>query len=315
MNCESPFINNKLNVAVLMGGVGREREVSLQSGKCVAEALEQADLAVERIDISPENVSILDNVGADVFFIALHGRFGEDGDLQQILEEKKLIYTGCGPEASRTAFDKFLSKQCFQKAGIKSPAWLEVTNNTDAEKLNQELCRMGDKFVVKPSRQGSSVGVSVVEKTDEVLPAAQKCLAEFGDCMIEQFISGREITVGVLNGNTLPIIEIRTENGFYDYQSKYIDEQTDYLFDTVTNAEMIERINRSAMNCFNALGCRDFARIDFIIDKDNTPFVLEANTIPGFTTHSLLPKAAGRAGISMSELCADILKTALKRQG
>ena len=301
---------------MLMGGIGEERDISIQSGIGVAQALEQAGLNVVTADINPNNLHILDNSDIDVFFLALHGRFGEDGQLQQILEDKALIYTGSGPKASRLAFDKIASKRLFARAGVNVPPAVEFSPGVGIEQLEEQLQQLGDTYVVKPIKQGSSVGVSIVTEPRQATTAAQKTRSEFGDCMIEKFISGREVTVGISPGPSgrgliaLPIIEIRSKTGFYDYQAKYIDERTEYLFDTIDDAVVSAKIRRVAMDCFAALGCRHFARVDFILGKDNIPYALEVNTIPGFTTHSLLPKAAAKAGLSMSELCVKIVESA-----
>jgi len=306
----------QLRVAVLRGGVGREREVSLESGRCVAEALRQGGLDVVVSDIRPDDMQILDRKDIDVFFLALHGEFGEDGQLQKIFEDRGLVYTGCGPEASRLAFDKMASKRLFTAAGVAVPPVVEFALGDDPAELDGQLSVLGERFVVKPIRQGSSVGVHVVKSRSEAVAAARKVRDEFGDCMIESFIAGREVTVGVLDRQALPVIEIRSKTGFYDYTAKYVDDRTEYLFDTIEDERVRTRISESAMACFDALGCRDFSRIDFIVDENGTPYALEANTIPGFTTHSLLPKAAAKAGIPMSELCIRIVRTAaLERKG
>ena len=304
--------NNKLKAAVLMGGIGEERKISLQSGKCVADALQEAGLDVTAADITPDNMEILDDGNIDVFFLALHGEFGEDGRLQQILEDKSLVYTGSGPKASRLAFDKMASKRAFVKAGVLTPPVVEFDAHSDIRKIEKQMQSFGGKYVVKPIRQGSSVGVSIVGAIDSAIKSARKCLDEFGDCMIEKFITGREVTVGILCGRTLPIIEIRAKTGFYDYQAKYIDDNTEYLFDTIKDPAVEDRVASAAMDCFNALDCRHFARVDFILTDDGNAHALEVNTIPGFTSHSLLPKAAAKIGLSMSDLCVKIIRTAME---
>ncbi len=303
-----------MKVAVLRGGVGREREVSLESGRCVAEALRQGGIDVVTSDIRPDDMTILDRRDIDVFFLALHGEFGEDGQLQQVFEDRGLAYTGCGPAASRLAFDKMASKRLFEAAGVKAPPVVEFGPGADPAQLDGQLRELGERFVVKPIRQGSSVGVYVVKSRAEAVQAARKVRDEFGDCMIESFIQGREVTVGVLDRRPLPIIEIRSKTGFYDYHAKYVDNRTEYLFDTIEDENVRARIAHAAMACFDALGCRDFSRIDFIVSEDGTPYALEANTIPGFTTHSLLPKAAAKIGIPMSDLCVRIVRTTRERR-
>ncbi|MHC4144067.1 MAG: D-alanine--D-alanine ligase family protein, partial [Planctomycetota bacterium] len=243
-----------------------------------------------------------------------------DGQLQQILEDKSLLYTGSGSAASKVAFDKMASKKLFDDVGVLTPAAIEFCPETDVRQLELQLHDLADKYVVKPVKQGSSVGVSIVSTPYEAITAAQKTLSEFGDCMIEEFVSGREVTVSILCGRALPIIEIRTQSSFYDYHAKYVDDQTQYLFDTVTNQVVAADINRTAIDCFDALGCRHFGRVDFVLSDDriayvlevNTipgfTYVLEVNTIPGFTTHSLLPKAAAKTGLAMSDLCTEIVE-------
>lgn len=301
---------SKITVAVLAGGIGSEREVSIQSGKCVAEALKEAGFKVVTADIRPDSLEILNDTSIDVFFPALHGKFGEDGQLQQIFEDRSLLYVGSGPTASRLAFDKMASKMLFEDAGVSTPSAIEFDSETNADLLEEQLLHLANKYVVKPIRQGSSVGVSIVSSPQEAVEAARETYSKFGDCMIEEFVPGREMTVGILHGRPLPIIEIRVKSGFYNYHAKYHDEQTQYLFDTVTDEDTAANLSRAAVNCFNALGCRHFARVDFLLADDQIPYALETNTIPGFTSHSLLPKAAAKAGLSMSELCGNIVEAA-----
>ena len=320
--------NSKLKVAVLTGGIGEERDISIQSGNYVTQALKEAGLNVVAADIQPDNMDILKDDSIDVFFVALHGKFGEDGQLQQILEDKSLIYTGSGPTASKLAFDKLASKKCFNKAGITTPKaikWDPVLQKerktgtqfyarTEAKEIEKQLLQLSERYVVKPVRQGSTVGVTIVDNPESALAAARQCLSKFGDCMIEEFICGREITVGILENQALPIIEIKTKTGFYDYQAKYIDEQTEYLFDTIENPVATAKIKTAALECFDALGCRHFARVDFRLGNDGIAYALEVNTIPGLTAHSLLPKAAAKAGLSMSDLCIKIIEAALEKE-
>jgi len=293
-----------------MGGIGSERDISIQSGTCVAEALREAGFDVVTADVRPDNLDILEDNSIDVFFPALHGEFGEDGRLQQILEDKSLLYAGSGPTASKLAFDKMASKKHFAEAGVATPAAIEFNAETDIKQLEKRLQYLADEYVVKPIRQGSSVGVRIIADRQEAIGAAQETLNEFGDCIIEEFIGGREITAGILQNRALPIIEIRSKTGFYDYHAKYIDEETEFLFDTIDDPALTAQIQTAALDCFRALGCRHFARVDFILDDDRNPYALEINTIPGLTSHSLLPKAAAKTGLSMSDLCAKIVEAA-----
>lgn len=311
-DAQSPLIEHSVKAAVLMGGIGEERDISIQSGNCVAHALKEAGLDVITSDVRPDNLDVLEDGSIDVFFLALHGKFGEDGQLQQILEDKSLSYTGSGPKACRLALDKMASKKAFTKAGVLAPAAVEFKPDADLARLEKRLRQFTDKFVVKPVTQGSSVGVSIVDNPKSALAEAQKCLTGFGDCMIEEYIPGREITVGVLLGRALPIIEIKSKTGFYDYHAKYIDDRTQFLFDTIDDPALIEKIEAAAIDCFNALGLRHLARVDFILSADGAFYALEVNSIPGMTSHSLLPKAAAKAGLSMSGLCVKIIEAALK---
>jgi len=304
------IVNTKLKVAVLMGGIGEERDISVQSGSCVAQALRQAGLDVMNSDIKPDNLDILQDDSIDVFFIALHGKFGEDGQLQQIMEDKSLCYTGSGPAASRLAFDKLAAKDRFIKTGVTTPKVIRFDGQEETEHLKEQLSRLSKRLVVKPVTQGSTIGVSIVDDPTSAMTTARECLSRFGDCMIEEYIAGRELSVGVLQHQALPIIEIRSRTGFYDYHAKYIDNQTEYLFDTVDDTELSAKIEAAALNCFDALGCRHFARVDFILGNDGVAYALEVNTIPGLTAHSLIPKAAEKIGLSMSDLCVKIVEAA-----
>ncbi|MFA6176626.1 MAG: D-alanine--D-alanine ligase [Phycisphaerae bacterium] len=304
-----------LKIAVLKGASGSERQISLVSGGCIAEALRKTKLVqVVEHDYNPDKPEILDDKSIDVFFLAFHGQFGEGGEMQQLCEQKKIVYTGCGPEASRLCFDKIACKKAVADAGEAVPKAVEIASAKQLADCDSEFKIATTKFVVKPVCEGSSVGVSIVEGLKNAKVAAEKCLAQFGRCMIEEFITGREIAVGVLGGKTLPIIEIRTSHQFYDYNAKYDDDNTQYLFDTIQDEQVLQRINAAALKSFKAAGCRDFSRVDMIVNSDGTPYMIEINTIPGFTTHSLLPKAAAKAGVNMEQLCLAIIKMAIERK-
>jgi D-alanine-D-alanine ligase len=303
---------SKLKVAVLAGGSSREREVSIQSGKCVADALKKADVSVVVSDIKPDSLDILNDRSIDVFFVALHGTFGEDGQLQEILESRGLVFTGSDSRSSRLAFDKWQSKDLFRAAGVPTPdAVLFEPGLKNLDSRFHKNDNVGQKYVVKPLREGSTIGISIADSPSQAITDAKKCVAEFGDCFIEKFIAGREFTVGVLGDKALPILEVRLKAGIYDYHAKYVDNSTQYLFDTLDNPSLVAKMQKYAVDCFNALDCRGAARVDFILDDAGTPWALEINTIPGMTSHSLLPKAAEKAGISMSRLCLKIIEMAI----
>ena len=303
--------SDQLSVAVLMGGISREREISIQSGKCVADALKKAGANVVTVDIKPDALDILDDETIDVFFIALHGTFGEDGGIQEILESKGLLYTGSGPVASRLAFDKWESKKIFTAAGVLMPDSILFEPGKKGAAIEKKIRQLGSKYVIKPLREGSTIGISIADDPKEAVEAAKKCATDFGECMIESFIKGREITVSILGKEALPIIEIRPRAGFYDYHAKYIDDKTEYLFDSLNDPALVDKVQKLAITCFNSLGCRGAARVDFIIGEDGKPYALEINTIPGMTSHSLLPKAAAKIGLSMGRLCLKIVELAL----
>jgi len=300
----------QLKIAVLAGGVGAEREVSLQSGKNIYNALLEGGVDVVLSDITQEDLRILDDASIDVFFLALHGQFGEDGRLQKILEDRDLCFTGAGSEASRKSFDKLLSKQAFFHAHLPIAKHLIVQSDDTPEYLEKQLGKLADKFVIKPLKQGSSVGIEIIEDAATAAASALACFQRYGDCMVEEFIAGREITVGIVNGMPMPLIEIRSKTAFYDYHAKYVDDATEYLFDTIRDNRLVADIQQAALTCFQELGCRHLSRVDFILTEGGVPYILEINTLPGFTSHSLLPMAARKAGIPTPALCRQIAEAA-----
>lgn len=302
--------SDNLKVAVLSGGIGSERDVSLQSGQTVDAALREAGFETVLSDITPDDTRILDDTTIDVFFLALHGHFGEDGGVQTLLEHRNCAFTGSGAEASRTAFDKVESKRVFAQIGAVVPRQIIVGPCSTERILRSKLEAFGGPVVVKPVREGSSVGVEIVDNASAATAKALQCFKMFGSCMIEEFIKGREMTVGIVNGMSLPIIEIRSKAAFYDYNAKYIADTTEYLFDTIDNAALAAQIQKTAMDCFCALNCRHLSRVDFILTDDGVPVVLEINTLPGFTRHSLVPMAARKAGIPTPDLCRRIVEAA-----
>ncbi len=309
-----------LRITVLRGGPGSERPVSLESGAAVAAALRAVGHDVFEADITPDDISALDHP-ADVIFGVLHGAFGEDGRLQDILEQRRLRYVGSDAASSRRAIDKHAAKECIVRAGVQAPrevflpqrTWASVSKEQLRRHIEESLTQLQLPVVVKPTCEGSSVGVVIAADTAAAVAAAQTCLAHYGDCLLEQFIAGRELTVGILGQMPLPVLEIKPAAGFYDYHAKYEVDTTNYLFDLGMVPSEQETIEQQALAAFNALGCRDLARIDFIRDASGSLWFLEANTIPGFTSHSLLPKAAARVGISFEQLCDRIVRMALNR--
>ncbi len=288
------------NAAVLKGGFSAERDVSLESGAAIANGLRKAGYTVTEIDVTAPDFTV--PAGVEAVFIALHGTFGEDGGAQARLTELGLPYVGAGVEASRIAFDKLLTEVCLRKAGILVP--------------ESETLRRGDEptmlppVAVKPPRQGSSVGCSLVFDESEWPLALADAFQYDDEVLVQRFIPGREFTVGVVDGTVLPIVEIVTAAGWYDYTAKYKVDTTRYMIPAELDAETASRMKKTALKTFEALGARGFGRVDFRMTPEGEQFVLELNTIPGFTSHSLLPKAAAAAGIEFSALCDRIMRTA-----
>jgi D-alanine-D-alanine ligase len=300
----------KLKIAVLMGGPSAEREVSLRSGTAVANALAATGAKVMPMDIQDATFTIPSDV--DVTFLVLHGTFGEDGTLQRILEERGIAYTGSGPEASALAFDKVAAKQSFLVAGIPTPAYEAFENGQSSR---PRLARLGFPVVVKPTRQGSSMGVSIVHQEAELPEACQLAGRYDTRLLAEQFIPGRELTVGILDGRALPVVEIRPKHDFFTYEDKYTKGETDYLVPAALDKNIEFQAKSMALRAHDCLGCRDYSRVDFMLSQNGELFVLEVNTIPGFTETSLLPKAARASGIEFPDLCARLVQLALARGG
>ncbi len=302
-----------LRIGVLCGGPSNEREVSLASGEAVASALAGAGREVVRGVLDEGSASELDALlsRADVFFVALHGKFGEDGTLQALLEERGAVYTGSGPESSRVCFDKITARRVFAENGIPHPRGRVLRRG---EEIAEEVARMLP-CVVKPAASGSSIGVSIIREASELPRALERAFAEDDRVLAEEYVAGRELTVGFLGERVLPIIELRPAREFYDYDAKYADEATGYICPAALPERTAGEVASLAERAFRALDCRDLGRIDLILGKDERPSFLEMNTIPGFTSHSLVPKAAAAAGIGFGELCAEVLRSALVRAG
>ncbi len=295
-----------LRITVLAGGPSAEREVSLLSGAAIADALRRRGHDVLLADARPGQLAALDQP-ADVIFSALHGTFGEDGQLQRILEQRRLPFVGSDAVASALAIDKVRTKQLVLQQGVDTPEFVVLDRTSPAHAAAPLL---SGPVVVKPIDQGSSVLTSVVRRREDFAAAAQAVISEFGRALVERFIPGDELTVGVLAGQALPPICIRTARGFYDYQAKYIDDNTQYLFDGGHSPQARERAMRLSERVFAQVGCRHLARIDWMIDPQERLWFLEVNTLPGFTSHSLLPKAAAHVGIPFDALCERLVRMA-----
>ena len=300
-----------LRVAVLSGGDSDEREISLQSGAAVSQALTKCGHRVHSID--PLSVDLVSHRWSDVdaVFLALHGRFGEDGQAQGILEETGVPFTGSGRVASRLAFSKSASKERFLQERVPTPAYVLIHQSNNAAQIARQARTLGYPLVVKPDSQGSSLGVSIVNCAEDLPQALSKCF--HFDCfgILEAAVIGTEWTVGLLDDWALPVIQVETDRPFYDYQAKYEDETTRYRFDTRTPLPIVQRIEETARMAHQALQTQGLVRVDLRLDRHHRPWVLEVNTIPGFTQHSLVPKAAMRAGIGLGELCEMALRSCL----
>ena len=278
-----------MRITVLRGGPSNERVVSLKSGAAVAEALRKAGHDVFESDISPTDLSGLDHP-CDVVFPVLHGAFGEDGQLQSILESRKLKFVGSDSKSSKIAIDKLETKRRWQTVGLPTPAFHVAT------KSDPSLGSVGAPCVVKALTSGSSVGVFVCKTADEAIGRVKELLANDDRVLVEQFIAGTEITVGMFEERPLPPIRIVYEQGFFDYDSKYSAGGATHSFDTGHSIDLIKKVQADVVKCHQLIGCRDLSRTDVMIDSTGKHYLIEINTMPGFTARSLLPEAAAKAG-------------------
>ncbi|HAS83121.1 MAG TPA: D-alanine--D-alanine ligase [Verrucomicrobia bacterium] len=287
-------------VAVLMGGPSAEREVSLRSGAAALRGLLDSGYDAEAVDVHGREFKL--PPGTEAVFIALHGAFGEDGGVQSVLDQMGIPYTGSGAEASQVAMDKVLTKAAFDRHGIPSPAY--------------RILHRGDAFsfplpaVVKPSGQGSSIGVHLLRSPDDIEAALADAFRYDDTVLVETYIDGRELTVGVIDRHPLPVVEIAAPGGWYGYTAKYTPGQTQYHCPAAISEAVRDEAWRISLAVFDALGCEGVGRVDFRLQADGSLFVLELNSIPGLTETSLLPKAAAQAGIPFPELCHRLMQTA-----
>lgn len=290
-------------IAVLLGGPGPEREVSLRSGTAVARALRSLGALVQEIDVKDSSLSLPKSI--DLAYNMIHGTFGEDGQIQQILERQGIPYTGEGIAGSQLAFDKILSKRAFDEHGVPTGRWHVIAAG--------QKPRFEVPFVVKSPRQGSSVGVHIIKDFADLDAALEDCF-RFGETVIvEEFFSGRELTVGILGDVALPIIEIVPREGFYDYQHKYTKGASEYFVPAPIGDEATQAVQYAALAAKRALGLEIYSRVDVILASDGRLNVLEINTIPGMTETSLLPKAAAAAGLDFPTLCERIASLSMQR--
>ncbi|MBE0545758.1 MAG: D-alanine--D-alanine ligase [Verrucomicrobia bacterium] len=300
-------MSEPLKITVMLGGPSAEREVSLASGTAVAAALRSRGHEVFELD--PRETGWTLTPGTDVVFLALHGTYGEDGTVQAALDRLGALYTGCDAEASRIGFDKVLTKERCVAHRVPTARFAVVESET-----TPWLRGWNPPVVLKPVCQGSSVGLQFVERVADWPGALEEALRHDSRVLVEEKITGRECTVGIVGYETLPIVEVRPKAGIYDYKTKYSAGTTDYLCPAPFDEATTQRVQAAALAAFRAIGGRDYSRVDVMVRANGDPVVLEVNTLPGMTETSLLPKAAAAAGINYAELCERMVRLALRRK-
>lgn len=301
-------------IGVLMGGVSSEREISLKSGRAVSEALIRQGQDVVPLDITDSDQTNIDALirkwRLDVAFIALHGKLGEDGTIQTILDQAQVPYTGSGPKASNLALNKAAAQDVFERGGIRTPPHVILTGKSFSQ-LDDKITRAGSfPLVVKPACEGSSIGISIVPSHKELKPALEAAWRYGETVLIEKYIAGRELTVGIIGTEALPVVEICPKNKFFDFEAKYTYGKTEYIVPARIPEKTAAEVRKSALKAHRLLGCKDLSRVDFMLDAQGRHYILEVNTIPGFTATSLLPKAAQQSGLGFDQLCLTIIQLA-----
>ena len=291
-------------VAVLMGGTSNERNISLESGKAVLEALLRKKIAAVAIDPKKDSLSQLKFFNRA--FICLHGKDGEDGEIQAFLETIKLPYTGSDILSSTLGMDKFKSKQIWKSKNISTPNFMQVNHVEDFEKASN-CC--GLPFFIKPANSGSSIGISIIYNKNDFIFAFEKAYKIDKIVIVESFIVGNEYTLPIINNKPFPIIEIKPKTEFYDYEAKYLRDDTEFICPADIISPLVENINTLCVNAFNTIGCSGWGRVDFIIDKNKKIYIIEINTVPGMTDHSLVPMSTKYAGLEFDDLVLMILET------
>lgn len=294
-------------VAVVMGGWSAEREVSLMSGQQVFESLSSAGVDAHPVDAGRDIAAVLVNGGFDRAFLILHGRGGEDGHVQAALELAGIPYTGTGVLGSALCMDKWRAKQLVSLHGVTTPAARLVSSVAQATDAVNEI---GLPVVIKPTNEGSSIGVSIIETQDEIARAFGEA-HRYGPVLVEQYMSGEEVTAAIVANKVLPLVSMKAAGQFYDYHAKYVADDTQYLCPAEFDQDMSLRIQQMAMNSYVALDCRGWGRVDFMLDAKGEPHFIECNTAPGMTAHSLVPMAAREANMTFDALCLQILSETL----
>ncbi len=295
-------------VAVLMGGTAAERDVSLVSGQAVLDALLSQNVNAVAVDIGHQPIAQLQNQGFDRAFNVLHGRGGEDGQIQALLENLRIPYTGSAVMASSIGMDKYRTKLIWQGLGLPTPGFSLIRETADLDRVAE----MGLPVMVKPAHEGSSIGISFVDQADELLTAWQTARQYDADVLAERWIEGGEYTVSILGDRALPMIKMETDNVFYDYEAKYVSDDTRYLLPCGLDTQLQKQLQQLALSAFKALGCKGWGRIDLMVDAQQQPWLIEVNTVPGMTSHSLVPMAANAVGINFEQLVWNILQQTME---
>ena len=303
--------NQPLSIVVLAGGPSAEREISLQSGSAVTHALRMRGHHVRSHDPAQGNLPELDWSEVDIVFLALHGEYGEDGAVQRQLDELGVPYTGSDPEACELTISKSACKERLFQHSVPTPQYVLIHETDVASHIQSQAAMLGYPLVVKPDTQGSSLGVSIVERPEDLPQALANAMQYDGYCLLEQYIDGTEWTSGLIGDRQLPLIQIQPGDGFYDFESKYVDDETDYEFEASVTDAVQQKIMDAAAIAASVTGVRGLSRVDLRVDSYGNPWVLEVNTIPGLTDHSLVPKAAQRTGVDLGELCEQVCRSAI----
>ena len=288
-----------------MGGDSNERAVSLLSGEAVLHALKRLGINAEAFDPSSRDINEIQSYNRA--FIALHGRGGEDGSMQAFLKSKNIAYTGSDSLSSAIGMDKLKTKLLWRSLNISTPDFLQVTEKTSYEEI---MSAIGVPFFIKPSNEGSSIGIDKIKNEKQYQDAFLKTSKIDANVIVEKFVDGEEFTVAIVNDKTLPVIKIKPSNEFYDYQAKYIKDDTQYICPSGIEKHKEVLISKEALQAFKVIGCSSWGRVDFMMDKQGRHYFIEVNTSPGMTSHSLVPMAAKEAGINFDQLVLEILKTA-----
>jgi len=301
----------KYKIGVLCGGLSQEREVSLRSGEAVFQAIKKLGYKCCKIDVTRDAAALIKDAEIDLAYIVLHGKYGEDGCIQGLLEILDIPYTGSGVMASSIAMNKVTTKRILLSEGFKTPGYMIITKKNIKNDCEQALMDIGLPMVIKPVAEGSSISVSIIKKEGDLQTAAEAILHEYDGVFVEKFINGKEITTGVLGSypesEALPVLQLVSKNEFYDYEAKYTKGLTEFILPADLEKSIYAAAQKTAVEVHDVLGCRSVSRVDAIVDEENNIWVIEVNTLPGMTATSDLPAQAKEAGIGFEELVERIL--------